>query len=422
MDYRTRMEYFKAIFNRYRRASRREKGRILDEFCETTGHNRKYAIAKLNGSLEPPPRRRSGPRAPHYAPEALKIIEEVWKRSGYPWSERLKVILKDWLPWIRKRLRPRPDIERQILAISSRQLDRRLKPLKSRLRTRIYGRTKPGRILKHHIPVRAVHWDVRKPGWTEIDLVAHSGNCGAGEFAYSLNLTDIQTGWVETRAVLGKGEEGVMRALEELEGTLPFRLRGIDSDNGSEFINFHLYNHCVSRDIEFTRGRPYAKQDNAHVEQKNFTHVRRLMGYDRYDTPQAVLAMNELYRHEVRLMMNLFQPSVKLKSKARVGSRLCRRHDAPQTPLGRLKACLGPDSIAVRRLERLRESLDPFELSDAIDAKLGMIRTLADQRTWPRNPLPPQPRPTRRRLGPPMARLGFKRRDYSASRLDFSMA
>lgn len=176
------------------------------------------------------------------------------------------------------------------------------------------------------------------PGFTEIDLVSHSGNCAEGEFLHSLNLIDIHTTWVETRAVMGRGQAGVQQALEEMRLALPFALQGIDSDNGSEFINAHLYRYCRGHEIQFTRGRPYKKDDNAHVEQKNWTHVRKLMGYVRYDSPEALAAMNDLYGHVLRLFQNLFLPSVKLVRKQRVASRLRRVYDRPQTPLERVLA------------------------------------------------------------------------------------
>jgi len=231
----------------------------------------------------------------------------------------LQALLPLWLPWARTRFRLSPALEEQLLALSPRQMDRRLQPHKRRLPHRRYGRTKPGTLLKHHIPLKTDRWDVTTPGFTEIDLVAHAGERGDGEFLHSLNLTDIPTTGVETRAVLGRGQAGVRDALEEMRRALPFRLRGIDSDNGSEFINAHLYRYCRAHEIQFTRGRPYKKDDNAHIEQKNWTHVRKLFGYVRYDSPEALTAMNALYRQELRLFQNLFLPSVKLVRKVRVG-------------------------------------------------------------------------------------------------------
>jgi hypothetical protein len=220
-----------------------------------------------------------------------------------------------------------------------------------------------------------------------------------GEFAHSLNVTDIHTTWVETRAVLGRSEVGVQEALEEIRQALPFRLQGIDSDNGAEFINDHLYRYCQAQAIQFTRGRPYKKDDNAHIEQKNWTHVRKLVGYHRYDTASAVAALNDLYGHELRLFQNLFLPSVKLLRKERVGARQRRRYDAPRTPLERVQACPTADRPAVAQLVALRDRLDPFALAATIDHKLDRLLRLA---TSPRAQAPPAT-PARRaqRRGPP---------------------
>jgi len=222
-----------------------------------------------------------------------------------------------------------------------------------------------------------------------------------------LNVTDIHTTWVETRAVLGRGETRVQTALDEIRQVLPFRLRGIDSDNGSEFINNHLYRYGRAQEIPFTRGRPYKKDDNAHIEQKNWTHVRQLVGDWRYDTPAAVAALNDFYRHELRLFHNHFLPSVKRRTKERVGARLRRRYDAARTPLERVQACPEADPQAVAALVRLRDRLDPFALSQAVDHKIERLVALAtparsaevptpSAASFPLVvPAPPKPRPGR---------------------------
>jgi hypothetical protein len=375
-----RREYLRAIYARYQRSQAEQKGAILDEFCRVCDYHRKYAIRLLNG---PPPERRPRPRrsrGPTYGRPVLQALALVWEAAGFPWSLRLKALLPLWLPWLRQRIALTPDVERQLVAISPRQIDRRLKPRKRELRRRIYGRTKPGTLLKHHIPIKTDHWDVTHPGFTEIDLVSHSGDCADGEFAHSLNLTDIHSTWTETRAVLGKGQSGIVAALEDMRQSLPFRLQGIDSDNGSEFLNFHLVRYCRAGKIQFTRGRPYKKDDNAHIEQKNWTHVRKLIGWDRYDSPAAVGLLNDLYRHELSRMMNLFQPSVRLRRKERIGSRVKRVYDSPQTPLDRLRACPGIDQAAVAKLLRLRAATDPFALAHTIEKKLDRIAALASRR------------------------------------------
>lgn len=224
MGNKGRWEYLRAIYGRYQKADRKAKKVILDEFCQNTGYHRKYAIRLLSG---PPPEkrwpRRERRRDVTYSQEMLAVLTAVWEAAGYPWSVRLKALLPLWLPWIRKRFRLRPEVEKQLRKISARQMDRRLKTQKTQRRRRLYGRTKPGYLLKHHIPVKTDRWDVQTPGFTEVDLVSHSGNSASGEFAHTLNLTDIHTTWTESSAVLGRGEEPVQRALNEIATDLPFR-------------------------------------------------------------------------------------------------------------------------------------------------------------------------------------------------------
>jgi len=378
-----RWEYLRAIYERYRKAGRKAKQVILSEFCANTGYHRKYAIRLLNRPRpeKPPARRRRGLS---YGPETLRVLTAVWAAAGYPWSVRLRALLPQWMPWMRKRFCLPPEIERQLLQISARQMDRRLKPQKTQRRRSIYGRTKPGYLLKHHIPVKTDRWDVHCPGFTEVDLVSHSGNAASGEFAHTLNVTDIHTTWTESRAVLGRGEEAVQRALNEIAEALPFALLGVDSDNGSEFINWHLKRWCEGQQIQMTRGRPYKKDDNAHVEQKNWTHVRKLLGWDRYDTHEAVAAMNELYGRELRLWLNLFLPSVKLLKKVRVGSKVRRVYDAARTPFARVQECAGAHAQKLAQLEQLRKRLDPFQLSRSVERQLEYISRLANRRLSPK--------------------------------------
>jgi transposase InsO family protein len=321
-----------------------------------------------------------------YGQEVLSILAAVWEAAGYPWSVRLKALLPLWMPWIAKRFCVSKKIQRQLLSISPRQMDRRLRAKKTQRKRRIYGRTKPGLLLKHHIPIKTDSWDVKSPGFTEADLVSHSGNSADGEFAHSVNVTDIHSTWTEARAVLGRGRTAVEQALNEVETVLPFPLLGIDSDNGSEFINWHLKAWCDRKGIQLTRGRPYKKDDNAHVEQKNWTHVRKLLGWDRYDSVEAVEALNDLYRNELRLWMNLYLPSVKLVKKVHVGSKLRRVYDAPQTPLERVAASWQANRVRVAELKDRMKSLNPFALAKAIDQKLERIYKLANRRLSPKVP------------------------------------
>jgi len=371
-------EYLARMRERYLIATRREKGRLLDEAVAVTGRHRKGLIRAWRAGPRPVRRQRAG-RPTRYGPAVVRALVAIWTAAGYPWSQRLKALLPMWLPWARRRLGLTPATEAGLGRISARQIDRVLAPHKRRIRRRQYGRTKPGTLLKHHIPLRTDRWRVTAPGFTEIDLVAHSGDRADGEFAYTLNVTDIHTAWVESGALLGKSEVRVQETLEYLRAALPFPLQGIDSDNGSEFINAHLYRYCQRRQIQFTRGRPYKKDDNAHIEQKNWTHVRKLMGYVRYDSAAAVAAMNAVYA-DLRLLQNLFLPSVKLVTKERVGARVRRRYDSPQIPLDRVRGCPEADAAKIGALVALRARLDPFQLAQRIDAGLGRVYALANHR------------------------------------------
>jgi hypothetical protein len=275
------------------------------------------------------------------------------------------------------------ELEKELLAVSARQMDRRLSLHKRAVKRRLYGTTRPGSLLKQMIPVKTDHWDVTLPGHLEIDLVSHSGASAAGEFIYTLDCVDIATGWVERQAVMGKGQLGIVAALREIEQRLPFPLRGIDSDNGSEFINTHLFNFCQQRPktrrVQFTRSRPYKKDDNAHVEQKNWTHVRKLLGWERYDTLEALKIINHLYE-QLRIFQNLFQPSMKLSSKIRKGSRLIRRYDQPSTPLERVLKSPEKTLQQIQALKSTLKNIDPFELSRRIDQQLSCLYNLAGQR------------------------------------------
>ncbi len=370
-------EYVETLRPRYTAASRTTKQQILDEFCATTGYNRKSAIRALHAPA-PTPGKRSG-RPPIYDAQTAAVLTKIWEAAGFPWSVRLKALLPLWLPWSVRRFGIVPHRARRLRTMSPSTMDRLLRARKRQIRHRLYGRTKPGTLLKHSIPIKSDRWTVTVPGFAEVDLVAHSGPFGDGDFIQSVNLTDIHTTWVETRAVLGRGQRAVCAAIDDIRATLPFPLRGLDSDNGAEFINDHLFRYCQAQTIQFTRGRPYEKDDNAHIEQKNWTHVRKLLGALRYDSPEALTALNDLYRNELRLMMNLFQPSVKLQRKVRVGSRVRRVYDAPQTPLDRVLASDGTNLERVRALKRLRDQLDPFALAQTIDRKLTAIYQLASR-------------------------------------------
>ena len=295
-----RGQYVRRMQVLYREAKgRREKSRLLDQVSETLGRKRRQAKRLMRGKV-PPIERPFRHRDPVYPERLIRILEEVWKATQYLWSVRLKAALPLWMPWIKRRWELSTQEERLLLAMSPATMDRRLGPHKRRLGHKIYGQTKPGRWLRQTIPIQTESWNVPEPGWLEVDTVSHSGSNASGTFASTLNQVDLFSGWVEMRAILGKRAEEVVAATEDIRRELPFELKGMDSDNGEEFINYELDRYCRKTGVRRFRSRPNKKDDQAHIEQKNGTHVRRLIGWLRYDTPEAVAAMNGLYRGEWR--------------------------------------------------------------------------------------------------------------------------
>ena len=400
MSPQAKWEYYSMMHVRYHKAkSRKEKSQIISEFCESYDCHRKHALRLLNGC--PPPRERPKRKQKKfmYSPRVISILESIWEASGHLWSVRLKAVIQLWLPWIRERFRTTAQEELQLLSISPAQIDRRLKLKKQYIRKKVYGSTKSGTILKHQIPIKTDSWNIRAAGYIESDLVSHCGGNASGLFAHTLNWTDILSQWDERRAILGRGQFDVLAASQSMEAELPFRLRGLDCDNDGSFINEHLFGYCKNQKIQFTRSRPYKKNDNAHIEQKNNTHVRQILGYMRYDTQEAVNAINDLYKNELRYFQNYFQPSVKLVKKIRIGSKVRKIFDLPQTPYQRL---LKSGKANPQKLEHFRTSAqqwNPFHLSRAIEEKLLEIYDLASKtpRKWlpapPKRKLPPLPVP-----------------------------
>ena len=393
MSPQAKREYYVMIYDRYHKVkSRKEKSEIVSEFCLSYDCHRKHALRLLNS---PPPdkeRPRRKKRKPFYSSRVLSVIESIWQSSGFAWSVRLKAILQLWLPWIRERFALTPEEERQLLSISSAQIDRRLQAKKQWIRKKVYGSTRAGAILKHQIPIRTDSWNIRVPGYIESDLVSHCGGNASGLFAHTLNWTDIQSQWVESRAILGRGQFDVLEASESMHEELPFNLRGLDCDNDGSFINEHLFGYCKVRKIQFTRSRPYKKNDNAHIEQKNNTHVRQILGYVRYDTEEAVAAINALYLNELRIFRNYFQPSVKLVKKIRIGSKIRKKYDLPQTPYQRALQSKKADSVKLEAFRKAAEQWNPFKLSEVLEKKLSQVYALASKtpRKW--MPAPPKPK------------------------------
>jgi hypothetical protein len=303
----------------------------------------------------------------------------IWLAANLPCSKRLAAIIPLWLPGYGRQFGPLPeDVCNALLAISPSTIDRMLVHTKIQYRKRGRSTTKPGTLLRKQIPIQTNQWDESRPGFLEADTVAHCGESMMGMFAFTLDCVDIATGWTEQRAVWGKGERGVLEQLNDIEAALPFPLLGFDCDNGGEFLNYHLFRHFTNRKqpVKFTRSRAYHSQDNAHVEQKNWTHVRQWIGYDRLDNPQVVPLLNDLYRKEWRLFHNFFLPSVKLIDKERIGSKTLKRYDLPKTPYQRV---LESDHIPKPVKDSLSiqlEKLNPFLLRKNMETKLKKIFSL----------------------------------------------
>jgi len=368
-------EYLHSIFERYRKAGRKEKKAILDEFCINCGYNRKYAI-RLLSDRKKRPRRKSGRKPTYNTPGVTKAIRTIWLTADQPCSRRLVGTLRDWLPFYEKEYSPLEIADRnKLLTISPATIDRILKPIRDKIQRKRFSTTRPGTLLKNQIPIKTNHWDITQPGYMEADTVAHCGNSIDGDYANSVTMTDILTTWTEVRAVWNKGAEGVLQQVKDVEESLPFPLLGFDADNGSEFINYHFQRYFASKpyDVQFTRSRPYRKNDNAYVEQKNWTHVRHLFGYDRLEDPALVPLMNDLYANEWSLYQNHFCTNMKLVKKERVNSKYKKRYDKPKTPYQRVMECPGISEKKKEELRAVHQTLNPFQLKKIIDAKAKTI-------------------------------------------------
>jgi len=373
MGDKSKREYLLAIWGRYQRVGRQFKSKILDEFCSVCGYARKYAIGLL--SRKPRQRRqRPGPR-PHYGAQVLEPLKYIWLKSEQMCSKRLKAALPLWLPFYEQKHGPMTEpVRKKLLRISPATIDRVLKKTRARYPGKGLSGTRPGRLLKIQIPIRTDNRDIDRPGYLEADTVAHCGASMAGSFIWSATFTDIFSQWTENRAVWNKGSTDVLREVKDLETGLPFELLGFDVDNGSEFLTCHLWRYFLNRPrpIPLTRSRPYRKNDQAHVEQKNWTHVRQLLGYQRLERPELIPLMNDLYR-TWGLFHNFFSPTLKLRSKSRKGSKTLRKYFKPQTPYQRLLDCPHLSQEQKQRLRAQYQQLNPFDLKEQVEQKLKLV-------------------------------------------------
>jgi hypothetical protein len=375
---RTRKEIIEKHRAQYKRSTKKGKGAILDAVCIATGLSRDRAGRLLNGKGRLQRKSTRSGRNRIYGQKVRDALEFIWPMMDYASGKRLCAGLPDFLDaLIRFDECPFDDKTVALLRkISPATADRLLKRMKDRMRFKGISTTKPGTLLKQNIPIRTgTQWNEDMPGFLELDLVAHCGSTTAGEYVNTLDATDICSGWTETRAVINKAQKHVFDELKQIRAGLPFPLFGIDSDNGSEFINEELYRYCKQEDIAFTRSRPYTKNDGCHVEQKNWHIVRRNIGYGRYEGREAVHVMNEYYAL-LRLYRNFFMPHMKLIAKIRDGARVRKRYDMPMTPYKRLLANDTIPEEAKTRLTKTFLSLNPAtlkrDMAKLLDALMKM--------------------------------------------------
>jgi len=377
----SKKELILAIKARYLKAGKKEKSKILDEFCQSTGHARKYAIAILAAGYDNNRIARVGRkgRKNKYGHETMAAAVKIWEVLDFPCGQRLKPALPEmYATLVRfKEITFNGAARDGLKTISAKTLDRRLKRERERRHLkRNRGLTCRGNLLKSQIPIRITDWDTSQLGYAEIDTVAHNGGDPSGEFIFTLDLTEIFSGWSEQEAVMGKGETGVLKALKSIKEDLPFDLLGIDGDNGGEIINYQMLKYCTEEKLVYTRSRPDRKNDNAYVEQKNHTHVRQLVGYGRYDTQEQLAMLNDLYRNEYRLFTNFFRPVMKIKSKEKINNSICRKkYDIAQSPYQRLLNCDQLSQAKKDELTKLYLSLNPVQLKRAIEEKVAKLKS-----------------------------------------------
>lgn len=376
MSLKSRKELVKKAKGRYLESDKQKKTKMLDELVQNTGLGRNYLVQILSVKVDLDRANSiNRKRREKYDANVIHYLKKIWEIFDYPCGQRLQPMLPEYIKVLEdfKEVLFPDSVKQKLLEIKSATIDRRLLKFKTLRHKKVFSTTKPGTLLKKNIPIKTSSWDETRLGFGELDTVAHCGDSASGEFIFTLTYTDIASQWTISEAVMGKPEKNIRIALESIAKRLPFPLLGIDPDNGSEFINWQLYNHCLSKNIEFTRGRPYCKNDNAHIEQKNYTHVRKLVGYKRLDKDHQLNKLNDLYRNEWDLYKNFFIPNKKLVEKKRVGAKIVKRYDRPKTPYQRLLEHPDFPKSEKEKSRSIYAKLNPAGLKRNIDRKLSRI-------------------------------------------------
>ncbi len=376
MSLKSKRELLEVVRPRYLKAGKDEKQKMLDEFTSATGYHREHAIRVLKNQVQVQNRLKRKTKAYKtiYCGEVVQALEEIWEIYGQICSKRLQPFLPEAIRVLErcKEIEFSQETKELLLKISSASIDHCLRPIRIQSPHGL-STTKPGSLLKNLIPVRTfTAWDEERPGFMEIDLVAHCGNTTEGQYLNTLTCTDIATGWTDVTALPHRSQEAVSKAIHSMRQRLPFPLLGINSDNGSEFINDLLHRYCMDEKITFTRSRPYKKNDQAHVEQKNWSVVRHTVGYDRWETEQELVILESIH-DDLRLYINFFQPSFKLIAKERIGNKTVKRYDTAKTPYQRVLERKDISLDAKARLVNLYLQLNPAELRRSIDLKTAKL-------------------------------------------------
>jgi hypothetical protein len=380
----------KATAIRYRSASKKDKATILAELCALTGWHRDHARKALRRALGPKPvARQRKPRPPVYGEDVMAPLRKIWAVMDAPTGKRLAPFLGEMVAVLERagELDLEPEVRAKLVAMSAATIDRRLATERKKMQLKGRSGTKPGSLLKSQIPIRTwADWDENKPGFVEIDLVGHEGGNPRGDFCQTLNVVDIATTWTEPRAVKNKAQKWVFAALREILGAFPFDILGVDSDNGSEFINDQLLRFCEQEKITFTRSRPGNKNDGCHVEEKNWSVVRQAVGYHRYDTPAELELLNQIYAL-LRLQINFFSPHQKLVSKRREGAKVIKKYDTARTPYQRILTDKNVTKKVKNELTRQYRTLNPAQVRRDLIALSDQLLELVKAKHQP-TPLP----------------------------------